>query len=131
MSNCVTIESRHSVEFRPGQIDSERFRDFLARCEQEVNYNNRSKDGVDRRLQMGWWFLSSNTTFKIRGGCTIYFGQGRSSHTWRDFQGTIQLISEFVTADKGWYFIMSNEFDGFASKFKVRVDFRKGVIVDG
>ena len=122
MSNCIDIEQRSKVRFEPWEIDAEGLRALLKRAEAEVNHDNCVGEDVEGKLKIAWWFLSINTQFKRTGAVEIRFGDGRSSHTWRDLRGTFQVLSEFVKIPKSHGFICSDESDGHEAWFRMVVD---------
>jgi len=122
MSNCIEIEQRGKVRFEPWEIDARGLKALIERAEVEVNGENSMSDEVDWKLRIAWWYLSINTQFKRSGAVEIQFGEGRSSHTWRDIRGTFKLLSEFVKLPKYHGFICSDESDGHETWFRMVVD---------
>ncbi len=110
MSNCVEIK-RQDVWFGAEEIDIPKFRELVDR----VNLLPQPPDGLkDRDGYFAWWFLSSNVEFGL-AGLVIHFGRGRSSHTWRDLQGTLMVLGQFMLKPKKHVFRIADELDGFES----------------
>lgn len=130
MSNCIqlyhTRQATDKVVFFRDEIDVEGFKAFLARAER-----SRSDDPPveEREREMAWWFLQANTLVDHRGA-VIRFGQGRSSHTWRDLRGTVDILKRFVKKTKYHRFVATDEADGHRKAFWLDIEFHRGA-VDG
>jgi len=124
MSNCIEIEQRSKVRFEPWEIDARGLKELIERAEAEVNHDNSVSENVEGKLKLTWWFLSQ-TQFKRTGAVEIRFGEGRSSHTWRDLRGTFQVLSEFVKLPKHHGFICSDESDGHRTWFRMVVNLQE------
>lgn len=115
MSNCIDIDNC-AVAFTHQEIDIDRFDAFLKAAVKD---------------SMAWWFLQTNTRI-VRSGklgaVEISFGWGRSTHTNRDFRGTIEAIRPFMLRNKNHTFLVKDEFDGMKETFRVPVEFRTGSI---
>lgn len=84
MSNCIQIsEATYCVGFTPEDIDVDALRKYIATEEKD-------------RDSMSYWFLSTNVEFLDNGDVAIAFGEGRSTHTLRDFEGIIRIIGQFM-----------------------------------
>lgn len=95
MSNCITIRSGGEIVFTADEFDIE----GLLKLTSRVVSLDKAPDGhQDAEGYLAWWFLTSNydpqpCTF-TEERVTIKLGQGRSSHTWRDFKHTLLLCIE-------------------------------------
>lgn len=71
-------------------------------------------DNEVAQYNMVWYFLSKNVTF-IKNSMIIRFGQGRSIHTWRDFEALIIMINHFWRTMKtfNYRFMIYDEGDGY------------------
>ena len=58
----------------------------------------------------------------------IRFGEGRSSHTWRDFKWLLSVLKPFFKKPCSYRFKLRDEYDGFAKVFPCVVDFHEGKI---
>lgn len=128
MSNCIRILKGEEVCFFPDEIDIEGFKALMAKAK-----NHSSTDGTEWTREKGeqtmaWWFLSNSAA--DHRGVAIWFGCGRSSHTWRDFQGTLSVLKQFIKKPKTHRFTCSDESDGFEHPFKMKVEFQTGKISD-
>ena len=74
---------------------------------------------------MFWWFLSDNVK-EVGKEIHIYFGQGRSTHTFRDFIGTVNIINEYYDGEQTVNFIMRDESDAFSKPWKWEIKFKHG-----
>jgi hypothetical protein len=90
MSNCITVKS--STIFPAGLLDVDRFRGLLA----EVAPLKAPPEEFP--AYHAWWFLSGSAVMVYPDGSVGWHpGRGcRSSHTWRDLQGTLDVFSIFA-----------------------------------
>jgi len=84
-----------------------------------------------------WWYLTGNIEPKVCGynlakkrerwsSITIYFGQGNSGHTWRDFRWLINgIIQPLMLREKTHRFLLKDE--GMDGLFYEDVSFKKGM----
>lgn len=127
MSNCIKIVENSSVIFSNEMIDRNALTELLIKTEEEINKDNCVDPGVDGDLRIAWWFLSSNVEFQ--DDCIIvFFGDGRSTHTWRDFNATINLINKFVKNDFSHSMYVSDESDGFETIVPLLIKFGKEAV---
>lgn len=115
MSNCISLADNR-VEFQYGEIDSAKLEQLIA-PHKEHGYPPNSEDWV-------CWFLRDNTSFDMGGGVTIRFGEGQSSHTWRDFRYIILQLKEYMLTDKWHEFQVEDE--GFPGWGPMRINFKTG-----
>jgi hypothetical protein len=129
MSNCITLYSpTNKVTFTSDEISIEGVEDLLVRCG-GVTQDNVSKQSWD--VQCIWWYLETCTEFaQDKRSVTIDFGKGRSSHTWRDFKATLHWLKPLMKVRKTHRFVMSDEYDGDATKFYGTVDFLAGAFLE-
>jgi len=126
MSNCINIVYKSVIDLKPYQVDASGLRDLITKAEKEVNKEN-SFD-VPGELHFTWWFLCNAVRFKNNGGVQIRLGRGRSSHTWRDFRGTLGILSQFIKSSVIVRFGITDEYDGFKSIERLSVDLSKGLV---
>ena len=123
MSNCITIDNP-TVRFNPGVLDDQALSGLLNSASENITLKNCTNEELDADERMAWWFLCENTmTFK-NGTVVINLGRGRSSHTWRDFKGTLQILSRFVKKDFHYTFQIRDEVDDFDQAENYRIDLR-------
>ncbi len=123
MSNCIDFHNPE-VFFGADEIDLATYRE---RCERLKGLNpmvacqHQFQSEEDRNFA---WFLARNSRF-IEDGVVIRFGEGYSSHTWRDFEYTVKyLLGPYMRRLKAHTFKLSDEFDGFSSRFSETVVFK-------
>jgi hypothetical protein len=114
MSNCIKIHN-YAVHFYPDEFDIKSFK-------KEIE-EHKSHD-ILQVEDTFCWFLRDNSSV-LTNGVVIEFGQGRSSHTYRDFKQTVRHLSKFMLRDKVCTFDISTEGDGFDQISKMRVRFSK------
>lgn len=110
MSNCISL-SNESVFFKKDEIDLLKLKEVLdatphtlAECE--------VLDKTDKGWRaFCWWFLKDNTHIALGDtGAVIKFGEGRSSHTWRDFRGIVNhVIKPLMLKNKVHVFQVEDE----------------------
>jgi len=125
MSNCITIEMKKSVTFKPNEIDAVGLYKLIKEAEEKIKSGKDAvQDNIDPKYKIAWWFLAQNTEFKRTGSVVIHFGEGRSSHTNRDFRATIYYLKDFVLKDKWHRFWISDEYDNYESICETCVNFK-------
>ena len=127
MSNCIEIVYKYKVKLRPKEVDGYALRKLLQKAEMEVNRSNSVDDKIPWKLRTAWWFLSRNTIIKGNHGVEIVFGAGRSSHTWRDFKSTLELLKEFIRCPVLVNFGFKDEYDGFKAIFRETINLQTGI----
>jgi len=95
MSNCIEISGRVLKTFSDSEIDIAALKALI---ESVQDLPSAPKSGDE---YLAWWFLTSqchdSTWFSESGSyVTIPFGQCRSTHTWRDFRGTLSLLAKYA-----------------------------------
>lgn len=138
MSNCISFDSG-SIKFSPDEFDVETF----VRHMREPAITERHPEGgmfgapptigenFNSRVYHGWWFLHNAWRFEDGDGkIRIDFGTGRSSHTWRDFKGTLEVLRTYVKKPKVKVFTMRDESDGFKHWFMAKIDFQNAKVSD-
>jgi len=113
------------VRFGANEINAAKLNQLIRRSDREVSQKNCTDENISPDLRLAWWFLAKNTRFMRHGIVEIHFGAGRSSHTWRDLQGTLETLRSFVVKNKRWRFIATDESDGHREQFNLNVDFAK------
>ena len=124
MSNCITLH-KNRVLFMYHELDADGLEELLNRAH-EMPPGERSEAEADANA--AWWFLQANTVFGPMG-VEIAFGQGRSSHTWRDFRWLLRMLSKYVLKAKTHRFLAADESDGFDQTFWLPVDFQAGQVI--
>lgn len=125
MSNCLHF-LRYSPCFNSDDMDIEGYKRFIQSIPAtEIYREAREKLGEGSDEMMGWWFLARNSEFHDYF-VQIHFGRGRSSHTYRDFQGTLDVLKQFILRNYFYTFKCTGEEDGFAHPFDWRVNFKQG-----
>lgn len=128
MSNCVDIEDYEKVLFNSEDINVSALKELIDTSEKEVTPKTSVSDNVDVDKRIAWWFLNKNTIF-YENAVLIHFGEGRSTHTFRDLQSTIIVLQKFMKSEKTHRFLASEEGDGFMSKFYIDVNFTTGQMI--
>jgi hypothetical protein len=127
MSNCITLHRNQKVVFLSDEIDVEGFKAMMATAK-DRDYKKGSLTPEEVDAYYAFWFLR-DCSFADRRGVIICFGEGRSSHTNRDFEGTLKILSRLIKKPKYWRFVATDEFDGHKRAFWINVEFQRGVIV--
>ncbi|KKK81234.1 hypothetical protein LCGC14_2815560, partial [marine sediment metagenome] len=74
-----------------------------------------------------WWFFSYRNVSVDNMGVVVRFGEGQSSHTWRDFDHLLDyIIKPIMKRSKVHVFCTRDECDGFESEERWRHDFYEG-----
>ena len=117
MSNCIQFHNPE-VFFSAKEIDLPAYRERCDRLRNSDPRNMPGKTDQEREDKSFAWFLSSNSDFRA-DGVVIRFGEGNSSHTHRDFRYTILcLLSPYMKRFKAHVFVLSDEYDGFSTRFR-------------
>lgn len=85
MSNCIDLRD-NVVRFTSADIDIDALFVLLGR----VSDTRPSDAQVEENA--AWWYLKTCTVLKGDGSVHISFGEGRSTHTWRDFEHLINFV---------------------------------------
>lgn len=124
MSNCVDILTPRLV-LTSDEINFVKLRDVVAHTpQQQPAWFN--EPGYDKDIYQSWWFLS--VEFISTDVLAINLGRGRSSHTWRDFEGFCQWLGQFMLKEKHLVFRMTDESDGHRRSFKHKVVLQPEVV---
>lgn len=86
MSNCISLRN-NEVFFSKEEINLPKLKALLDSVPDD--YKEASDKGGD--IETAWWFLSKNTVLDDNGAI-ITFGEGNSTHTWRDFRGLVNSV---------------------------------------
>lgn len=131
MSNCIEIKQK-VVHFEPDEINAMGLAQLIAEADQlgRDKIMEAIRDPGMGKYFLAWWFLSKNTEFHDKG-VTITFGNGRSGHTWRDFEQTIRLLIKYVKKPKIHRFTIFDEYDDFETSDICLVDFETGLTGSG
>jgi len=121
MSNCIEIDRPRPLRLKTQYVDVQGLANL-------VNRTRTLPDAPDYKVDpdghTAWWFLSTNVHFYT--DCVeIYLGAGRSSHTNRDFKGTLALLSKFIVRPVTVPFTFRDEYDGFVMSQRNVVDLDK------
>jgi len=117
MSNCIDVVKGEKVVFFPDEIDIEKFKALVD------SVANLPKAPEEKDGYYAWWFLQRNSAVDQRG-VVIRFGQGRSTHTNRDFDGTLLTLSKFMKKEKYHVFSVTDEGDGHRKVYTQTVKFK-------
>ena len=124
MSNCIHFHNPE-VFFSAAEFQVS---DFRSRCERLKSFLPwKMPDATDeeRAEQYFVWYLACNSKF-TQDGVMVSFGEGHSTHTHRDFRYTVEyLLAPYMKRNKVHTFVLSDEYDGFKSKFRQMVVFRR------
>ena len=94
MSNCIDVQG--SVRFKPGVIDVARLAGLIESVRGMKKPPDYATDGGDKLI--AWWFLDRAVEIEPSGAVRWSPGQGcRSSHTWRDLRGTMQVLGAMAS----------------------------------
>ena len=121
MSNCIMFENgSEQVSFPKDSFDVEEFlKTYNEKIIEKNEYGN-----------VWQWFLFGNWSI-LDHKLVISFGRSKSSHTWRDFDGTIRELSKFIKKPVKHKFIISDEMDDFKSFGVYDYTINKGTFSDG
>jgi hypothetical protein len=108
MSNCVDIKNP-VVRIPNHLIDTAGLRGLIASAEDAPYIHEDPPEVKDAKgdRRMAYWFLDGNVLF-TRDEVIIEFGAGRSTHTFRDFEGTIQTLRKFIRGPFSYTFQVSD-----------------------
>ena len=122
MSNCISLRNRE-VLFSKDEIDFVKFQvlmDSVPKTFKEAEILDKEDNG--NRVD-AFWFLDGNV-FNLSEGILIEFGNGRSSHTWKDFLRLINIVMKpLMLKEKSHSFKAKSE--GFTSWGNLVVVFGK------
>lgn len=65
---------------------------------------------------MAYWFLTRDNVRISGDQLVIKLGGGRSTHTWRDFEGTLYLLAGYISGNYYTEVQVSDEYDGFKTR---------------
>lgn len=127
MSNCIHLIKNQRVVFTEDEIDIEKFWETYEKVEHLENAPKPLEQNIF------WWFLQKNSVVIFpesaadgKGFVEIFFGYGRSTHTWRDFFITLDVLAEYILRPKKHEFILTDESDGFRQPSRAEIDFAVG-----
>ncbi len=98
MSNCIELTGKTVKLLRERDFDLNGLKSLLDSVA-ELRDAPSTNPGY-----CAWWFLSSATQFDGVGTARVAFGEGRSSHTFRDFEQTMMVLAKFVKRPVKWSF---------------------------
>lgn len=127
MSNCINIVFKNVVSLKPHEVDAQGLKELITRAEKEVNDKNCVDDNTSGELKVAWWHLSINTQFRKGGGVEVRLGNGRSSHTWRDFRGTLNVLKKFIKTPVWIRFGVTDEYDNHETIQRMTVNLQEGL----
>lgn len=124
MSNCIRL-TKNRVIFTADEIDISKVLDFVSSAKYPAVYPDiNDKEGL-RAMSAYWWFSERNV--ELHGSYIIVnFGEGHSSHTWRDFRWLLNEIAKMMKKAKYHTFYVRDEFDGFKEVGRLNINFQKG-----
>lgn len=125
MSNCINIHTPR-LFLTANEIDIAALREVTKRDDVRANKTPAwwGDVGYDEDVSIAWWYL--NADFINDAAVNINFGAARSSHTWRDFRCFCNWLGKFMKVEKTLYFTLSDEHDGFKTRFKQKVVLKPG-----
>lgn len=123
MSNCIHIHNP-KIRLTADQVDLEKLDDLLHRTVGITRDN--AFNWPDKEAMMAWWYLEQNTTItrsthKLYEYTDIELGMGRSTHTWRDFRGTMSILAKMLHKPLIFILRLSDESDSFEAKYRATV----------
>ena len=122
MSNCVSLRN-HKVFFSKDEIDIAKLKALMDSVPETLKQAELlDKEDNGNRVDT-FWFLDGNV-FNLGEGVLIEFGNGRSSHTWKDFLRLVNvIINPLMIKEKSHSFKAKSE--GFTSWGNLVVVFGK------
>jgi len=125
MSNCIQIvKGSNIVRFNSDDIDIDKVKEYLKRADQSKGTGKSEEDRFNDNL---WWFFSHDNVSIDAMGVVVRFGEGESTHTWRDFDWVLDcVIKPIMKRSKVHVFCTRDEFDCFDSEERWRHDFYEG-----
>lgn len=130
MSNCIEIvKESNIVRFNSDDIDIGKVKEYLKRADQSKDKHvwEEGKSEEDRFNDNLWWFFSHSNVSIDDMGVVVRFGEGESSHTWRDFDWVLNyVIKPIMKRSKVHVFCTTDEFDNFQTEERWRHDFKEG-----
>lgn len=131
MSNCIWFHQAqgktNKVVFLKDEIDVAGFKAMVATARDVKTGSTLTDEEVG--AYYSWWFLQDNHIADARG-VVIFFGEGRSTHTHRDFEGLMKVLQPFLKKPKYHTFCITDEFDGGQKMFFMDVEFKR-MTLDG
>lgn len=115
MSNAIDLKN-NEVEFTSDEFDVAGFAEIHRQHELHTKADLESSD-------LFCWFIRFNFKYE-RNKVIIRFGDGQSSHTWRDFAQTINFLKSFMKREKKHTFKISDE-NNFKEYFNKEIIFGK------
>lgn len=130
MSNCIQFDAP-LVLFRNSEFDVAKFVNFMSQPEVTQRYETKygsppsyGDPGYNADVNIAWWFVHGAWRMDEGGkGVWISFGNGRSSHTNRDFKTLVIWLRQFMLMPKQKVFAIRDEFDGFRKRYRMEVNF--------
>lgn len=131
MSNCIEfIKGTGTVRFSPDVIDGSRVQEYLIRARKSEGKHVWEDWKTDEQKFEDnlWWFFNEKNVSIDFAGVLVRFGEGQSSHTWRDLKYTLNyIIKPLMLQSKLHWFIITDEYDGFEAEERWRLDFKEGM----
>jgi len=124
MSNCVDIYE--PLRIPNGVVDVEGLSALVERGN-AVSRDDALPGKVWTDEVVAYWYLSRNVYFD-GDYVTIYLGQCRSSHTFRDLKYTLSLLSKFIKGPLTMSLLAADEYDGFKERYLLPLDLKEGRI---
>jgi hypothetical protein len=119
VSNCVEIVRNADVIFTSEDLNISALKADI------LQYGHSESPPDPRECPVAfycYWFLARNTDFSD-DSVVIRFGEGRSSHTWRDLGGLVRFMGKYMKKTKKHTFIVTDEIDDFQSRERYSVAF--------
>ena len=123
MSNCINFVNP-KVFFPCTVLNQAALKAAIEKAQTEINRENcvTFEDDGKSDSRCLWWYVS-DVQYNDQG-TVIVFGQGRSSHTWRDFQWLLKVLSKFMMQEMELSMQVDDE--GFG-RCRMDVRFKEGV----
>lgn len=128
MSNCIHLIT-YKMTFSASEVDVENL------LEQVYKHQNHKSNGTTCGSEHSdeaficrtcYWFLTPKNVCVGGPSLIINVGEGRSTHTFRDFKGTMVLLNRFIKVGLHFTFRCTEEGDGFRHPFDMDVHFKPG-----
>jgi len=129
MSNCIEfVKGSDKVVFLKDEIDVVALKALVDSAAPKDKDGGKTPEERDRYF--AWWFLQQNSIIDSRGA-VIWFGRGNSTHTNRDFDGTLMLLAKFMKKAKYHTFFITDEGDGHRRVYREDTEFNSSIKING
>lgn len=124
MANCIEFRrGSENVVFRKERFNVQAFLDEMKKhADHQHPFFGKDENGNHTQCNV-CWFLRDNYELTSNGDIRVYFGQGNSTHTTRDFQWLCSYLNKYVTDPFKVIFYTADEFDDFKQTFRKVIEF--------